>query len=41
MANSYLKNGAKEEKLKGMAKKIIADQQKEIGELKSWLAKNK
>jgi uncharacterized protein (DUF305 family) len=41
MAKSYLKNGAHEEKMKAMANKIIADQQKEIGELKSWLAKNK
>jgi uncharacterized protein (DUF305 family) len=40
MSKAYLKTGAHEEKLKTMANKIIADQQKEIGELKAWLAKN-
>ena len=40
MSKAYLKTGAHEEKLKTMANKIIADQQKEIGELKTWLAKN-
>ena len=41
MARSYIKSGAHEEKLKTMANKIIADQQKEIGELQAWLNKNK
>ena len=41
MSKAYLKTGAHEEKLKTMANKIIADQQKEIGELKAWVAKNK
>ena len=41
MAKSYIKSGAHEEKLKTMANKIIADQQKEIGELQAWLNKNK
>jgi uncharacterized protein (DUF305 family) len=41
MSKAYLKSGAHEEKLKTMANKIIADQQKEIGELKAWLGKNK
>ena len=40
MSKAYIKAGAHEEKLKTMANKIIADQQKEIGELKAWLAKN-
>ena len=40
MSKAYLKSGAHEEKLKAMANKIITDQQKEIGELKAWLAKN-
>ena len=39
MSNAYLKSGAHEEKLKSMAKKIISDQQKEIGELQAWLKK--
>jgi uncharacterized protein (DUF305 family) len=41
MAKSYLKNGAHEEKMKSMANKIIADQQKEIKELQGWLGKSK
>lgn len=41
MSKAYIKSGAHEDKLKTMANKIIADQQKEIGELKAWLAKNK
>jgi uncharacterized protein (DUF305 family) len=41
MAKAYLKSGAHEEKLKTMANKIIVDQQKEIQELQTWLAKNK
>jgi uncharacterized protein (DUF305 family) len=41
MSKAYLKSGAHEEKLKTMANKIIANQQKEIGELQAWLAKNK
>jgi uncharacterized protein (DUF305 family) len=41
MARAYLKSGAHEEKLKTMANKIIADQQKEIQELQAWLNKNK
>lgn len=41
MSKAYLKTGAHEEKLKTMANKIIADQQKEIGELQAWLDKNK
>lgn len=40
MSKVYLKSGAHEEKLKAMANKVVADQQKEIGELKAWLAKN-
>ena len=41
MSRSYLKLGAHEEKLKTMANKIIADQEKEIRELQAWLNKNK
>jgi len=41
MSKAYIKSGAHEEKLKTMANKIIADQQKEIGELQGWLDKNK
>lgn len=41
MSKAYIKSGAHEEKLKTMANKIIADQEKEIGKLKAWLAKNK
>lgn len=41
MSKAYLKSGAHEEKLKMMANKIVTDQQKEIAELESWLAKNK
>lgn len=41
MARAYLKAGAHEEKLKTMANKLIADQQKEIQQLQAWLAKNK
>lgn len=41
MSQAYLKSGAHEEKLKIMANKIIADQQKEIGALQAWLSKNK
>ncbi|HUC82331.1 MAG TPA: DUF305 domain-containing protein [Flavisolibacter sp.] len=41
MSKAYLKSGGHEEKLKTMANKIIADQQKEIGELQAWLDKNK
>ena len=41
MSKAYIRSGAHEEKLKTMANKIIADQQKEIGDLKAWLAKNK
>lgn len=41
MSKAYIKSGAHEEKLKTMANKIITDQQKEIGELQAWLAKNK
>ena len=41
MAKAYLKAGAHEEQLKTMANKIIADQQKEINELQTWLSKNK
>ena len=41
MSKAYIKSGAHEDKLKMMANKIIADQQKEIGELNAWLAKNK
>lgn len=40
MSKAYIKSGAHEEKLKTMANKIIADQQKEIGELQAWLSKN-
>ncbi|HVK97195.1 MAG TPA: DUF305 domain-containing protein [Flavisolibacter sp.] len=40
MAKAYLKSGAHEEKLKAMANKIIADQQKEIREFQAWLNKN-
>ncbi len=41
MSKAYIKSGAHEEMLKTMANKIFADQQKEIGELQAWLAKNK
>lgn len=41
MSKAYIKAGAHEEKLKTMANKVIADQQKEIAELKAWLDKNK
>ena len=41
MSRAYIKSGAHEEKLKTMANKIIADQQKEIKELQAWLEKNK
>jgi uncharacterized protein (DUF305 family) len=41
MSKSYLKNGAKNETLKTMANKIIADQQKEIEELEQWIKKQK
>lgn len=40
MSRAYIKWGAHEEKMKDMANKIIADQQKEINELKAWLNKN-
>lgn len=40
MSKAYLKSGAHEEKLKTMANKIIADQQKEIQDLRTWLTKN-
>lgn len=40
MAKSYLKHGAHEAKLKTMANNIIASQQKEIEQLKAWLAKH-
>jgi uncharacterized protein (DUF305 family) len=40
MSKAYIKQGAHEEKLKRMANAIIASQEKEIGELKAWLAKN-
>jgi uncharacterized protein (DUF305 family) len=40
MAKAYLKAGAHEEKLKTMANKIIADQQKEIAQLQTWLKNN-
>jgi uncharacterized protein (DUF305 family) len=41
MSKAYIKSGAHEEKLKTMANGIISSQQKEIGELKAWLDKNK
>ena len=41
MSKAYIKAGAHEEKLKTMAKNIIASQQKEIAELKAWLDKTK
>jgi uncharacterized protein (DUF305 family) len=41
MSKAYIKAGAHEEKLKSMANKLIADQQKEINDLKTWLDKNK
>ncbi len=41
MSKAYIKSGAHEEKLKTMANNIISSQQKEIGELKAWLDKNK
>jgi uncharacterized protein (DUF305 family) len=41
MAKAYLKSDAKDEKLKSMANKIIADQQEKIQELQAWLNKNK
>lgn len=41
MAKAYLKHGAHEPKLKEMANKIITDQQREISEMKAWLAKHK
>lgn len=40
MSKAYIKQGAHEEQLKTMAKNIIASQQKEIAELKAWVAKN-
>lgn len=40
MSKAYIRSGAHEEKLKTMANSIIASQEKEIGELKAWLAKN-
>lgn len=40
MSNAYLKAGAHEAKLKSLANSIIASQQKEIQDLKAWLAKN-
>lgn len=40
MSRAYLKAGAHEEKLKTMANKIIADQQKEIAQLQTWLKNN-
>lgn len=41
MSEAYLKGGASDEVIIGLAKGIIASQQKEIGELKAWLSKNK
>jgi uncharacterized protein (DUF305 family) len=41
MSRAYLKAGAQDSKLKVMANKIIADQQREINELQAWLTKNK
>lgn len=41
MSNSYLKNGAHEEKIKSMANKIKAANQKEKEQLQAWLSKNK
>ncbi len=38
MSKAYLKANGKEEKLKAMAKKIITDQEKEIGQLQKWLS---
>lgn len=40
MSKAYLKGGAHEAKLQSMANSIIASQQKEIQDLKAWLAKN-
>ena len=40
MSKAYIKSGAHEPKMKTMANNIIASQQKEISELKAWLAKN-
>ena len=37
MSKAYLKSGAHEETLKAMAGRIIADQQREIGEMQAWL----
>jgi uncharacterized protein (DUF305 family) len=41
MSKAYIRSGAHEEKLKTMANGIITSQQKEIGELKAWMDKNK
>jgi uncharacterized protein (DUF305 family) len=41
MSNAYLKTGAHEEKMKAMANKIKATNQKEKEDLQAWLAKNK
>jgi uncharacterized protein (DUF305 family) len=41
MSKAYIKAGAHEDKLKSMANKLIADQQKEIKDLQAWLDKNK
>lgn len=40
MSKAYLKAGAHEAQLKTLATNIIASQEKEIKELKDWLAKN-
>ena len=39
MARIYLRDG-KDPEIRGMAEKIITDQEREIGEFKAWLAKN-
>jgi len=39
MARSYLRDG-KDPEIRGMAEKIIGDQEREIGEFKAWQAKH-
>ena len=40
MSKAYLKNGARDTKLKSIASNIVASQLKEIAQLEAWLRKN-
>jgi uncharacterized protein (DUF305 family) len=40
MVNAYLKNGATDAKLKSMAKQMVVEQEREIKQMKDWLAKH-